>query len=637
MSDINNNPAHNEDDELESFLEMVEKQLSMIEVQELVDGITGDDLKMKGYVGDKNLEFKKPLSFDKKTEHGIEIEETIVFSQRNNTDISEAGLDTIQYLPDIAPGTLIGHLTIPSGKSGSDSRVISLFCSDTYMTKSNIDVGINGDKLIFTSKIKGKVVLLNSVPYVIPSDKDGYFLIKTSPDNMRAAIDLYPARGDGKFVTFEEVLNELERKGITRGVKQTSIKEYVEQVQNTKTEVLDMVIAEGKEPVNGQDAQIEYLFPNADTAFNFRILPNGRVDYRRKAEIPVIKKGGVLVRIGLPSKGQDGFDISGKVLKATDGRVPILFPGENVTVSKDEREFIAECDGQISLNGKVLSVYRHYLVDGDVDFERGNIEFDGNITIKGSVLEGATVKASGSVIIMKNIESANVYAGCDVKVVGGIFNRNRDSIVVCGRNLEVYHLQNAKLEVQGDIHVGSSCIHSTVYCNGKMYVQNQKGVIVGGVINVLDGVDAKNIGTEMGVKTEIIAGNDYLVQKTISEFRKTLDIYKDNLEKIDRVLLPLMRLIKNKLAMSLEKKNRLAIVLEKRKKILKNKEMMEWKLQDIEGRITADIKATIKVREVLSPDVVIRIKDRSKKIHTPCHNVTVYYDKGKKELETGPY
>ena len=101
MSDINNNPAHNEDDELESFLEMVEKQLSMIEVQELVDGITGDDLKMKGYVGDKNLEFKKPLSFDKKTEHGIEIEETIVFA-RDNTDISEVGLDTIQYPPDIA-------------------------------------------------------------------------------------------------------------------------------------------------------------------------------------------------------------------------------------------------------------------------------------------------------------------------------------------------------------------------------------------------------------------------------------------------------------------------------------------------------------------------------------------------------
>ena len=74
-----------------------------------------------------------------------------------------------------------------------------------------------------------------------------------------------------------------------------------------------------------------------------------------------------------------------------------------------------------------------------------------------------------------------------------------------------------------------------------------------------------------------------------------------------------------------------------RKKVLKNKEMMEWKLQDIEGRITADTKASIKAREVLSPDVVIRIKDRSKKIHTPCHNVTVYYDKGKKELEIGPY
>ena len=82
------------------------------------------------------------------------------------------------------------------------------------------------------------------------------------------------------------------------------------------------------------------------------------------------------------------------MIKAINGESNVLCAGQNVVVT-DDGKFKAVCDGQISLNGKVLSVFLHYMVEGDVDYGCGNISFNGNVTIKGSVLPGFEVKAKG--------------------------------------------------------------------------------------------------------------------------------------------------------------------------------------------------------------------------------------------------
>ena len=50
------------------------------------------------------------------------------------------------------------------------------------------------------------------------------------------------------------------------------------------------------------------------------------------------------------------------------------------------------------LNG-VLTVQNHLLIDGDVGLETGNLKFDGSIQVRGTVMPGYSIIASGDISI----------------------------------------------------------------------------------------------------------------------------------------------------------------------------------------------------------------------------------------------
>ncbi|MDO5576400.1 MAG: FapA family protein, partial [Fibrobacter sp.] len=580
---------------LESFLEKAEKEISLIEMQEFVNGISSEELEEKGFLGRDAIKITRPAQLKEETENGIKFEDDVEYAEKKGNDISDIKLDSVKYLPDVLPDAIIAKAAFSAGQEQVASKVFALVNADSYKENSNIEVKIQNKEITFVAKINGKVVLFNGIPYIIPSDEDGYCTVKISCDNMRVTVDMFPSAGNGKPLTYDIIMENLDKLGVKAGILKSDISDCIEKVQTTGAELSELLVAEGKHAVDGEDATIEYFFQKEKIEDDFSILPDGRVDYRKKASIPVVKQNDMLLRINKPGAGVDGFDVFGKVIKANDGQVPVILAGENVRVSKDGNEFFTECDGQVSFNGKVLNVFKHYYVDGDVDYGTGNIDFNGNVTIKGSVLEGFEVNATGDVTIMKSIDAGKVNAGRDLKVFGGILGRGDKIIISCGRDITASHFQNAYIEAQRDIYIGNSCVQSVVYCNGKMYLQKLKGSIIGGTVNAMGGIDAKSIGTDVGTKTEIIVGNDFLVQKTATEIRNTLKIYNDNLNKIDAVLTPIMKYINQKVPISSGKKSRLMMVLDRRKQINKNKEIMEWKLKDIEERVHADITSSVKV------------------------------------------
>jgi hypothetical protein len=326
----------------------------------------------------------------------------------------------------------------------------------------------------------------------------------------------------------------------------------------------------------------------------------------------------------------------GNALKAKDAEARKLFPGENVSCFKDSSELIAETDGQVSLNGNVVSVFEHYYVNGDVDYSIGNIDFNGNVTIKGMVLTGFEVKATGDIIVMKGVESAEVRAGRDVKISGGIIGGG-DHIVCCGRNLYVNHLQNAHVEAQGDVHIANSCVQSLIYCNGKVVLRNLKGAIVGGMVNALCGVEARTIGTGFGTKTEIAVGKDFLIQKTVEELNTAVDFQCNNLQKIDKVLMPLLEMVKKGIALDVEKKDKLKLIIEKRSQIQKSISIMENKRAELEKQVPENVVAMVKIQGTIFADVTVRIKEHFKQISDPVEHVTIFYNRKHEAIEIGPY
>ena len=81
--------------------------------------------------------------------------------------------------------------------------------------------------------------------------------------------------------------------------------------------------------------------------------------------------------------------------------------------------------------------------------ETGNISFEGNITVKGTVLDGYSVFATEDISILSelgvsNIDTIESQLG-DVFIKGGIFGKGK-SRIIAGRNIFVKHTNESFLE-----------------------------------------------------------------------------------------------------------------------------------------------------------------------------------------------
>ena len=168
--------------------------------------------------------------------------------------------------------------------------------------------------------------------------------------------------------------------------------------------------------------------------------------------------------------------------------------------------------------------------------ETGNLIMDdGSRGIKGWVQPGFTVRASGEIHIGGGVEKAIVEAGAGLFVNGGILGSDEDK-VFSGGDLTAIFMENATVHARGDIILRDdmrNCIAST---GSTIDVTGGKGHIVGGSVKALKKITANEIGSMAGVKTNITLGVDQELNDRIDAASKRLEQFKNEREKIDKVL-----------------------------------------------------------------------------------------------------
>src|SRR5665648_383089 len=153
-----------------------------------------------------------------------------------------------------------------------------------------------------------------------------------------------------------------------------------------------------------QDSQIVYTYKkqvaNQDSRFQSGnvLLLSVAID-----EILAVKQPSV--------PGYPGTDVTGETVPPRQPKdEPILIKG-GVRLINDETVAVATISGKPVLEGsfrKYLSVDPVYVVNGDVGINTGNISFIGNILITGSVLDGFSVDAGGSIEVWENAMHATL-------------------------------------------------------------------------------------------------------------------------------------------------------------------------------------------------------------------------------------
>ncbi|KUP07351.1 hypothetical protein Q73_09005 [Bacillus coahuilensis m2-6] len=394
----------------------------------------------------------------------------------------------------------------------------------------------------------------------------------------------------------EEVLKQLKEKKITYGILEQKIESDLEANKW-------VIIAEGKEAVNGNQATVKYIEgPEKKPTIN----ENGTADYYDMNFVVQVQQGDWVGEKTPPSIGQDGLTVTGRKVVAKPGKnAPLNFDRRVIkAVENGEKTVLhAKKEGIIEFIAGKLTVANHLVVHGDVGIETGNIEFDGHVTVKGTVQPGYSVNASRDIAIVGNMGIHHcekiVSTEGDIFIKGGIFG-SEHTMVKAGKNLYLKHGNDCILEADETISVGYYIKGCHVKCRN-IHVTSPKGSIIGGIVHVEGMLSVSTLGNRMEKLTTIeLSGFDPLQLEM--EYMTLLNNYKRLLQSSEQKKVTIEKMIeesviKDDLQTKLDKELRELNKLEE-----KRSRFETWLKLNNEGQVHVTLHAF--------PNTIIKSNDR---------------------------
>lgn len=331
-----------------------------------------------------------------------------------------------------------------------------------------------------------------------------------------------------------QIMKSIQEQNITEGILLNIIQ------NDLKANEEEIIIAKGQDPIPGKDAVVTYYKRSERKP---TISEDGKANFYDMNFLDEVKKGDWLGEKIPLTKSIPGKTITGEFAISDNGKdKQLLYDQKTVGVFKEEGKLVlrALMDGIVEFEAGKIAVGNHLIIGGDVGVETGNISFEGNITVKGTVLDGYSVFATNDISILSDLGVGNIATieselG-DVFIKGGIFGKGKSKIIA-GRNIFVKHTNESTLEAGENIHIGFYSLGSYLKANN-IITDERQGKLIGGVIEARGKVLAGIIGNRLERKTTIhVLGfnreqlkeelNDLLLRYKVKV--KELDIIKEKL------------------------------------------------------------------------------------------------------------
>ena len=346
-----------------------------------------------------------------------------------------------------------------------------------------------------------------------------------SPDELTAYLTLREPL-PGETFTLEQLKKVLQDKGITYGVDEVVLQRMLDQKEFQK----EIMIASGKATVDGIDGWYEYNF-RQNLSKKPQVREDGTVDYWSMDLIETVLSGQVIAIYHPAIPGENGMTVTGKVLQAKIGKELSPLKGRGFERNNDNLTYVASLDGKIEVIDGRINIINYHEVFGNADLTVGNIDFTGDIVIHGNVCTGISVHAGGTVTIDGAVEGATLSAGKDIVLRGGVLGNNRAEIFAKG-NIYARFVEYATVKAQGDIEA-DYFLQCEVQSRQRIRVTGKKGLIVGGHVHAVCGIEANEIGNDSEVTSTIEVGVGEAVQHRIKVLQHQLLVLKDEINKID--------------------------------------------------------------------------------------------------------
>ncbi|NLG03948.1 MAG: DUF342 domain-containing protein [Clostridia bacterium] len=448
--------------------------------------------------------------------------------------------------------------------------------------------------------------------------------VKSSPDNMTAYLFL-GTPGENQMYDVESIMDYLLEQGIAAGI----IRSNVEAMVSKRIYLREVKVAEGTAATEGHEGYYEFRFSDSSAKRNPIIRSDGSVDYQSMSEIENVSANSILAVYHPAIKGTPGIDIKGNVMNPKPVRDLPILRGKGIIRSEDGNTYTAQIDGRVEYGNYKLSVKNVYEVRDDVDLIVGKIDFRGDVIIYGNVSAGVEIRATKNIVINGHVEAATLIAAGDITLKKGM-QGGQKSVIMAGGSVYAEFLEFVKLKVDKDIHA-NVIMNCDIEAGGRITVSGKKGVIMGGTIYAVEGIESANIGNDVALKTVVKVGlsEDLLMKERMSVTRTNM--LKKGIEKAEKQIDELQNSKKDILSQgSIEAK-----ISQLKKKIARDRakiEKSEEEHEQINSRIHSSENASIRVELELFSGTQIWIGSNCKNIIQTIKGVEFFGRAGETEI-----
>lgn len=232
-------------------------------------------------------------------------------------------------------------------------------------------------------------------------------------EDMEAYMSLPAPTGENYIL--KDLRDALLQRGITYGVDENVLESMIRD-RRYEQEVL---VAKGTPAGEGRDGYYEYHFKQK-LSQKPKQLPDGSVDYWSIEKVETVKAGQVVAVYHPAVQGENGTNVKGRPLNAKRARELGPLKGKGFSRSEDNLTYTADVDGKIEMMNDRIIILSVYEIAGNADMSVGNIDFRGDVVIHGNVCSGVNIKCSGSITIDGVVEMAQLSAGKDIVLRGGM-------------------------------------------------------------------------------------------------------------------------------------------------------------------------------------------------------------------------
>lgn len=363
--------------------------------------------------------------------------------------------------------------------------------------------------------------------------------VQTSVDKLSAFLT-FSKMTDEFVCTPAELEHFVRSKGIVYGLR----KDVLEQIAKNPLAYCreQTLIAQGQSPEPGRDGSVRYAVDVGAIEKRPTEDLDGKVDLKQVKQLKNVMKGQLIAELIEPTAGPEGKTVTGEAIPPKVGKRERFKIGKNVVPNNNGLGLYAAIDGLITLTEKgKINVFPVYEVNGDVNYGIGNIDFVGTVVIRGNVLNGFRVRASGDIRVIGGVEGAELESDGSIEVTGGILASNKGHVKANG-SIKSAFIQDAHVYAGEDVIVSQSIMHSVVKAGRSVICSGAKGIIVGGTIQAGELVFARTVGNAMSTATSIEVGVNPQLREELLELRASIKSNHDSLDKTEKALVILDQL-----------------------------------------------------------------------------------------------